>query len=156
MSVYPLHASVLEVMSANIGAEYDDITVATRSSIENSWYNWRSMSGTPRYLFEDGEGNAVMVPAPVAIGTVRLTVKRLPLTPMSAGNSSPEIAEKHHYRMVDWALRCAYLKQDADAEDKTKATEFENAFGLSFGYRPDANVKRKQRYPTGRVVRSSW
>ena len=155
-AMYPLHASVLNIMYANIGSEFKPLVVTTRDAIKSMWPDWATRTGTPKFLFEDGEGNVVVVPNPVVNDIVRITVKRLPINQLSADGDSPEIEEKHHYRMIDWALRCAYLKPDADAEDKGKASGFENEFERSFGYRNDANVTRKQRYQTTHTTKSSW
>lgn len=84
--------------------------------------------------------------------TALLTVIRLPLYDVMP-ESGPEIRSAHHYKLVDWALRCAYLKQDADAFDRVKAMEYEALFQQSFGAPITANVMRKHRRKSPRVTR---
>lgn len=94
----------------------------------------------------------VLTNAPRTSDTLRLTVQRLPLADLMA-DSGPEIGVQHHYRLIDWALRCAYLKQDAETFDAEKAARYERMFAESFGLRQDANVLRKHRRKSPRVTR---
>lgn len=143
-ATYNLHASILKVQRAKL-------TLGTRplaeTSIEqlDSESNWEAGTGTPARFFQTSDTKITLVPIPTAADTLNMRVYRLPLVPMETGIDEPEIAAKHHYRMLDWALRCAYLKQDAETLDKGKAAEYESAFIASFGVKPDANVQRKRR-----------
>jgi hypothetical protein len=51
---------------------------------------------------------------------LRLAVYRLPLNPLCQDSDEPEIPQQHHIRLLDWVLRCAYLKQDPDTYDKNQ------------------------------------
>ena len=57
---------------------------------------------------------------------------------------------------MNWALRCAYLRPDADGYDRDQAQLHETLFERDFGARPDANVQRKQRDKRPRLVKSHW
>lgn len=93
---------------------------------------------------------------PQADGTLQLGVYRLPLNPMSLESDSPEIHQKYHAKLIDWALHLGYLKPDADAFDQTKAERHEAKFISSFGQSVDANVKRKQRERRRHTTRCVW
>lgn len=87
-----------------------------------------------------------LYPIPSEAVDVSLIVRRLPLADMVEGSdpvSQPEIHRQHHYRMLDWAIRCAYLKRDSDAYDDKLADKHEGLFTASFGIMNDANVRRK-------------
>lgn len=75
---------------------------------------------------------------------------------MAADDDAPEIHERFHRRMIDWALRCAYLTQDADTFDEQAAMKYEAAFDRSFGVRLDSNVQRKHRSKRPNTVKSNW
>lgn len=153
--VYPLHESVLAIMRAKPELS-DKLVITSRETMDRGWPGWETATGTPQYLFENGDGNITIVPIPVVADTLKLAVKRLPLTKMAADIDTPEIPARYHYRMLDWALRCAYLKQDAEVFDKQAAASYEVAFERSFGYRHDSNVQRKQRDKSPRVTQSNW
>lgn len=98
------------------------------------------------------ETHLVLNRSPIAATELRLTVVRLPLAALMP-ESGPEIRAVHHYAMCDWALRCAYLKPDAETFNPQAAARHEDIFERAFGARPDANVQRKHRRKSPRVVR---
>jgi hypothetical protein len=101
--------------------------------------------------FESQDG-MLWVKAPLAAQTLALIVSRLP-APMEQAGDTPEIHARYHYRLLDWAMRCAYLKQDAETFNAKTAAFHQALFEQSFGGRPDANVQRKQREAAPTVVR---
>jgi len=102
--------------------------------------------------FAETQRGTLWVRSPSVAETLTLTVSRLPVS-MAADADTPEIHQRYHYRLLDWVMRCAYLKQDTEAFDAKTATFHESLFELSFGKRPDANVQRKQREVRPFVVR---
>lgn len=161
VSTYNLHPSVIRIKRISyLGRPLDETSVEEMDA-ESS--NWESRSGEPRrYIFEQASGvNPAKVrlwPTPTSAGTLALTVNRGALKKLTADieTAKPELPERFHERLKDWVYRCAYLKQDADGFDKSKAIEFEASFERSFGARPDANVQRKQRDKRPPLVRSNW
>lgn len=161
VSTYNLHPSVIRIKRISyLGRPLDETSVEAMDC-ESS--NWESRTGEPRrYIFEQASGGSParvrLWPTPTSAGTIALTVNRGALNKLTAANGTakPELPERFHERLKDWVYRCAYLKQDADAFDKSKAIEFEASFERSFGARPDANVQRKQRDKRPPLVRSSW
>ena len=117
---------------------------------------WREeLSGSMRwYVFRDERLR--LVASPTADTTVALQLYRLPSDRMANPDDEPEIAERHHMRMIDWALYRAYMKRDADANSPQLAAQHEAAFTASFGIRQDANVQRKQREHRTHTVRSNF
>jgi hypothetical protein len=154
-SVYELDAEVLDIVSAKL-SDYTELDIKSREYLDSVWSNWEIATGDPRYLFENGDGNITVVPRPVSADTVTLIVKRLPSEPLVDDDDVPEIPAKHHYRLMDWALRCGYLKHDAETYDPVLAEKHEAAFIRSFGIYEDANVQRKQRDKRPTTTKSSW
>lgn len=85
--------------------------------------------------------------------TLLMTVIRFPLADMENEADQPEIRSHHHLKLVDWVEFRARMVNDAETFNPVKAQESEAAFERSFGKRPDANVQRKTREKSGRVVR---
>lgn len=152
---YPLHTAVLDVRRAKVSSGARPLTQTSIEELDMEWPDWESATGEPTCFYES-EGDITLVPKPTQAGTLAMTVHRLPLEGMVLGSDAPEIASRHHFRLVDWALRCAFMKRDADTYDETKAGSYEAMFVASFGYRADANVQRKQRDKRPPIVKANW
>lgn len=126
---YRLHPAVIDVMSAET-------------------------SSGPVVGWTVDETHLVLDRAPSESATLQLAVVRFPLKELTQDGDEPEIRPHHHRALTDWALRCAYLKQDTETLDPPRAARHEAAFEAYFGVRPTASVARKQRRKTPRVVRS--
>lgn len=143
-AVYTLHEAVDKVLKVIVDGK---ALVETSHETEDKDYEaWETLTGTPKRFIFDGQVLR-LVPMPTAAGSATLRVSRRPLEPLSADNDtgSPEIAQRHHLRLLNWVYRCALLKQDAETFDKGKAMEFEALFESDFGSRDNANVTRKKR-----------
>jgi hypothetical protein len=153
-ATYDLHASILKIQRAKLD---DGRVPLVETSIEelDEGGSWEAKTGQSGRFFQSSETTLTLVPIPIAADTLRLRVYRLPLELMAADGDVSEIPAKYHYRAMDWALRCAYLKQDVETLDKGKAAEHDAIFTASFGQRPDANVQRKRRDRRTPVVRMS-
>lgn len=161
VSTYNLHPSVLEIKRLSYRGRPLDET--STEALDCDSPGWETRSGQPRvYVFEQASGvqppRVRMVPTPTATDTIALTVYRGALKPLSADidTGKPEIPERFHERLMDWVLHRAYLKQDADAFDPSKAAVSLALFVQAFGERPDANVQRKRRDKRPPLVRSNW
>lgn len=156
-SSYVLHESVIDVRRVTFNGK-----ALGMSSVEEEDENdltWESRKGSePLRVIVSGTNRIRVVPEPTASVTLGLTVYRTPLVALTAATptASPETPAIYHMRLRDWAYRCAYLKQDAEAFDKSSADEFEARFERSFGVRLDANVARKRRDRAMPVTRCNW
>lgn len=156
--LYDIHCSILAVRRVYL---QNAKSALAESSIEyqddQSFSDWMTRIGTPRwYIFHEGNSQLRLVDAPKSDDTAILRVHRMPLRPMKSPTDRPEIHPKHHVRLIDWALRMAYLKQDADTYDEQKAAKYEAMFTASFGIREDANVLRKHADKDPPIVKSNW
>lgn len=103
--------------------------------------------------FELSETTLTLAEAPRAAGTLILHAYRLPLQDMAAEDDEPEIRGVHQSRLVEWVLRCAYLQADEETFKPDVAALHEATFASYFGHRHTANVLRKHRRKSPRVVR---
>lgn len=161
VDTYSLHPSVFQIKRLTLrGRPLDETSV---EALDDERPGWEAHAGQPRaFIFEQASGalpaRARLVPTPAQAEPINLTVHRGALKKLSADmdQGKPEIHERYHARLKDWLYRCAYLKQDVETMDKSRAAEFEALFTQSFGERPDANVQRKQRDRSPPLVTCSW
>lgn len=161
VSTYQLHASVFEIKRVTLrGRPLDETSV---EEMDDDCPGWENLKGLPRcFIFEPTAGirsaSLRLVRIPTQADTLALTVYRGALKPLSADidHGKPEIPERFHERLMDWVLHRAYLKQDADSFDPSKAAESKALFVQAFGERPDANVQRKQRDRRPPIVAINW
>lgn len=176
--IYELHQSVLKIKRAKLDLGDRPLIETSAGQMDQggagwfpsglnqyppnaTWFpggsNWEALEGTPERYIHNDLASITLIRIPVADDVLRLQVTRLPLCPMKNSQDEPEIAARYHFRMLDWALRCAYLKQDSETFDPKKGQRYEDSFTLAFGQRPDANVQRKRRASGPRAVTmGSW
>jgi len=154
-STYALHASVIGVKRATFGGK-----VMHQTSIEaedESGASWEALTGPePQKFIINGNASEIRIlPEPTEAGTVRLTVYRTPLAPLTvdADTEEPELKTIYHERLKHWVYRCAYLKRDADTLDEAEADRYEGRFIAAFGERPTAKVRRNRNDRRPHVVR---
>ena len=111
---------------------------------------WRGTSGTvgtagsggnPFFFMNEPVNTITFVLAPSKTDTAYLVVSRIPLTPFTL-STSPEIEEKYHEGLMDWAAHLAYMKNDSDTLNLNLAAVYESRFSAQFGFLPDANSER--------------
>lgn len=154
---YLLHPSVIDVRRVTFNGKA--LGLSSIEAEDENDLTWESRKGSePLRVIVSGANRIRVVPEPTAVVTLGLTVYRTPLVALTSATptASPEIPEVYHPRLKDWVYRCAYLKQDAEAFDKSSADDFEARFERSFGTRLDANVARKRRDRALPVVRCNW
>lgn len=152
-----LSALVLDVTRARISGEELPMAIKSVEQMDDENPRWESRtSATPCVLVTERNGaglKARLWPPAAEAGTLLLTVNRLPLTDLNTDDDSPEIPVQYHDRLIDWMLRCAYLKRDSETYNEKAAKEAEARFIASFGAFEDANVYRKQADRRTTVVR---
>ncbi len=151
-----LDARILAVDRVRLTSTGRTLERVTRNRLDDQYGGrWENAQGVPRRFFEE-LGYLRVFPSPTISDELRLSLWRLPSEAMEADEDEPEIAPRFHLQMIDWAIRLAYLKRDADAFDQAKADRHEASFEKSFGPRPDANVQRKRRIKKVPIVRPRW
>ena len=81
-------------------------------------------------------------PIPTEVHTVKLTVWRKPVQPLSleTPEREPEVHNIHHWNLLHWAMHLAYSKHDAEAHDPDAAARCAQMFAEMFGHRRSAEV----------------
>jgi len=151
---YPLHPSVLAVISAKMPGDIADLARAGHQAFQTYrqpdpyFFNPADLStmppgkplayGTDEYLSGDDYGATSVAtlrlyPEPTADyegQILKLRVVRLPLTQLSTtcGLDQPEIPAEHHLEMLDWAAYLALRIVDVDAGFQNRANEFRASF----------------------------
>lgn len=149
---YPLHPSVLAVISAKMPGDIADLARAGHQAFQTYrqpdpyFFNPADLStmppgkplayGTDEYLSSDDyESTSVttlrLYPEPTADydgQILQLRVVRLPLYPLTSSTDYPEIPAEHHLEMLDWAAYLALRIVDVDGGMPVRASEFRASF----------------------------
>lgn len=162
-AVYPLHDSVIAVISAKLATATADLVRVGHSVLSNysppadTWTDPATYQGLPpgptiaystdEYLqdFDSDSLSQISLrvhPVPTADQdgqVVRLRVVRKPINRLSANtlSLSPEIPEDYHVDMLDWAAYLALRIVDDDAGNVKRAEDFKATF--------EQNVKKARR-----------
>jgi hypothetical protein len=101
----------------------DDYGLFSNSGVDDS------KTGPVRYILTDVQSDDIQLyPIPDADGELRLFVYRRPLEEIVSVATDLEVASFHHLNLLNWVKYKAYMKQDVETFDKTKALEFRVAF----------------------------
>jgi hypothetical protein len=95
------------------------------------------LGGFPIWFLNEPTNTITFVLSPSADDTAQLVVSRIPLTPFTL-QTSPEIEEKYHDGLVDWAAHLAFMKPDSDTLNLNLAKLYEAKFEQQFGTLRDA------------------
>jgi len=153
-AIYPLHESVIAVISAKVEGQTADLKrvghsfLNAYSSPAENWVDPATLQGLPAgaplaystddYLQDfDSDSLAQValrvhpVPAAAQVGQViRLRVCRKPVNKFTAAatGATPEIPEDYHLDMLDWAAYLALRIVDDDAGNPKRAADFKATF----------------------------
>lgn len=153
---YALHSSIFQIDRAALASNHRVLTQSYVPDEDEDDRQWQTRTGQVcRYILER-EGSILLVRVPEAVDTLKLRVWRTALRRVAEKEDCFEIGAKHHERMLDWAIRLAYLRRDSDTYDEKKAQDHEDMFTASFGIRETADVYRKQRLRRKTVVKARW
>jgi hypothetical protein len=131
---------------------FEDMARPTLSADYNSQTEFRmdDEEGEIIALIEGLEQSKVRwYKVPETTQTVNLVVYRMPTATTLTGAGTLEIHEQHHLNLIHWIKHRAYLKQDAEAFDRTKAEEFRQQF---ISYCDRSKRDREQREHKYRTV----
>jgi hypothetical protein len=151
--MYPLHGSIIAVISAKLSGDSADLTRSGHAGFDayrspsDGYFATAPLSdksgkplaySTDEYIseaFEDSTMSAATMrvyPKPSAEyagQVINLRVVRLPVNKLALNQCEiPEVPEDHHFEMLDWAAYLALRIVDADAGDPVRANEFRASF----------------------------
>lgn len=106
--------------------------------------DWQGRQGKPeRFVHND---RAVRLwPQPGSSGTLTLTVRRTPASPIEDLDDEPEIPVEHHRDLAYWLLYRTYNSKDSELHDEARARDALAHFVARFGERNSADVMRRHR-----------
>ena len=147
-SVYQVHSSVFQIKRVFDVVSRVALPETSFELLDDTVADWQGMTGQPvsyvydmnHYGDDECKGRSItLYPIPTASTTLKLTVYRTQLETLS-DSDSPELPTFQHADLIWWACYLAYIKQDADANNSAKSTDFERKFAESFGQKQDARI----------------
>ena len=146
---YKLHQKLYEISHLRVlpqnGGRSRHLLIKTREWLDAEMPDWRDSNRPAMFAIQDDI--SLRVVGKVDDGdALALECYRLPLKPMEADNSKPEIHIAHHDHLIDWALHRAFSVPDAETFDPNRAALAEQAFTAYFGSRPDSDLRRSTRH----------
>jgi hypothetical protein len=118
--------------------------------LDDQLSGWLGTSGTigtagsggfPTFFLNEPPNTITFVRAPSSSDTAMLVVSRIPLVSFTL-KTSPEVEEKYHIDLCDWAAHLAYLKPDSETINLNLAKYYEDSFTAKFGPLPTAHSER--------------
>jgi hypothetical protein len=158
VSVYPVHAAVLDIMKATFTATGStscvDLILTDRIELDRIKNGWRRVEEAPKYLVQD-DTKVQFGCIPNVSGTLSIECYRLPLAKIEDADK-PEISRAHHRHLVQWALHRAFSRPDAELFDPARSEKAFMAFERMFGKHPDANLRRSYSANTPMHNKAVW
>lgn len=160
VGVYALSRLVLQIKRVKLATMAYPLAPITRDELDATWYDWEALSGTngtsgtsgsagdspvyPDYFLSETGNELKLIKIPTINDTASLVIVRLPLQQFTI-KTSPEIEEKHHDGLIDWAAHLAYMKPDSETMQLNLAAVYEKKFTERFGPIPDAYAERMRK-----------
>jgi hypothetical protein len=107
-----------------------------------------SVTGDLKYIVTDVEDNKIQIyPLADHTGWVRLFVFRRPLETVTEDSETLEIPSQYHLNLLNWVKYKAFMKQDVETFEGSRAVEFRQAFsdGLTEAKRDRAARQDRKR-----------
>jgi hypothetical protein len=153
-AVYNLSPKILQIKRCQLQSmTYPLAGPVTYPELDERLSGWMGTNGTvgtagsgghPDYFLNEPGNTLTLIRAPSTSDTARLVVSRLPLTPFTV-STSPEIDEKYHEGLMNWAGHLAFMKPDSDTLNLNLAKVYEDRFIAQFGVLPDAYSERMRK-----------
>lgn len=128
--IYTLHPSILDIEECKWTSRQWKLTkVSVKKWQTNPW--WEQVIGMPTEFATDLSNNSIVLNfRSESADTLRLVVKRLPLTDLALDTDEPEFRTNYHDLMINGILFQMYSKQDSQTIDLKKAADFFNNYRL--------------------------
>lgn len=129
-----LDSRIIEIQRAKVNGR--QVALSTSDEMEDELPNWDSDTrrDEPQRLIQGvTTGRLFLWPRPAAAGTIKLTVRRLPLEPLVNDVDEPEIRPELHTSLVEWMLFRAYSREETEMYNDTKAALCKSRFVAEFG-----------------------
>jgi hypothetical protein len=121
----PKHPAILDVIQAYLAGEQCELDIVPAHEIDM----FDAQPGPVMAMAKDGDdASFVLDTLPEANDTLRLVVFRLPLKRVTDESARMEVADKHFDGMLLGVKARAYMKDDAETFDRSRAADFEARF----------------------------
>jgi hypothetical protein len=101
-------------------------------------------NGVPVYFANEPPNTITFILAPSLSEPAYLVISRIPLISFTT-TTSPEIEEKYHEGLTNWAAHLAFKKPDSDTINLNLSKMYEQDFTAEFGPLPDAYSERMRK-----------
>ena len=144
---YSLDDKILHLVRAKLTSQSNPLVRIGAYNLDEYLSGWEASSGTPTHYTEDLNRHEIrLYPIPDTNDTLNLTIRRRPVTLMSAGSDTPSDIPTHkHPGLLHWICYLAYLKQDADTEAIQKSQLYNSLFTQYFGPEKSWNAQEHER-----------
>ena len=150
-ATYPLDPKVFEIKSVTWDGRFlDGIAADQLDRIYRD--GWKTLTGRPTNFIDPQEKCLTLFRQPVDAAPIRVIAYRYPFVDLAGATDGPEIAEPHHFGLLDWMEYLAFIKDDTETQDLPRAERAAARFTASFGQKISANARRKQRERWGNQV----
>jgi hypothetical protein len=152
---YPISDTILDIDTVQPSWRTKPLNKQSIATINDGWLQ---ATGTPEaYLMDYSHRTLSLdraIPA-VAGQTLRLTVRRLPISELVQDTDTPELPRQYHRRLFDGVMALAYLKQDAEVYNPEKAKAHRAKWDDSLGEVIRREARLKPRIIVARSVEMS-
>lgn len=156
---YQLDASIIRVKEVWVTTK-DGVALDTPELLHPS----RAYAGYDRDVFselsQDSQGyrveedNLFVLGADPSVSAILELVVYRYAKELGDDDATPEIPNMYHSKMLSWALKLAYLKQDADTLNSNASDRHEAEFARTFGQSKTAQQHRQRRNKVARSYKT--
>lgn len=153
-ATYNLSSRILQVKRCQLKSmTYPLLGPLSYPEVDEWMSGWRGTSGTvgtcgsggyPMCFINEPGNTITFVLAPSVSDTAYLVVSRLPLMSFTE-QTQPEIQERYHVGLCNWAAHLAYSKADSETFSTDLSVFYEKKFVEEFGTLPDAYSERMRK-----------
>ena len=129
-----LDPRIIEIQRAKVNGQR--VALSNSDEMEDELPNWDedTRRDVPQRLIQGvTTGRLFLWPRPAEAGSIKLTVRRLPLDPLANDVDEPEIRPEMHTSLVEWMLFRAYSREETEMYNDTKAALCKSRFVAEFG-----------------------
>lgn len=141
---YDLHPSIKLLRGITRGDDGRPVSVISYEDMPGLRMRFDGRQGVLKSLITGMQEDRIRAwPVPTETVTLHLLVYRLPLDDLIDVEQPLEIPAAHHLHLLDWVKHRAYLKEDPETFNKSKAEEFEARF-LRYCAKAKTEQRRKR------------
>lgn len=142
-ATYPVDSRILAIDSVVLASTGVPLVKIHDAQERSQWSDpadqtYADASIVQQYRGDLDAASLTVYATPTVTDTLRMTVRRLPLEPLTWASRSAEIEEfpsRYHEALIDWVCMLAYLKRDADTMNYEASGRHQGLFTDAVGPR---------------------